>query len=379
VVRTFYEFFAGGGMARVGLGSTWRCVFANDIDPLKAKVYADNHGNSPMWLGDVANISTSKLPGRADLAWASFPCQDVSLAGAGAGLAGARSGTFVPFWQLMLQLRRELRAPRVCVIENVCGLLTSHHGKDFADVCRMLQLGGYRFGALVIDAAHFVPQSRPRLFIVAVDRDVDTAEIVADGPHAVWHTTRLRAAYAALAPDLQADWLWFAPARPLLCDMQLRDIIEHGTHNWHSPESTARLLGMMTPLNRAKVDEVAAGAGHAIGAIYRRTRPNNGGRQQRAEVRFDGLAGCLRTPGGGSSRQTILVIEDGAIRSRLLSARETARLMGLPDSYHLPNNYNQAYHVTGDGVVVPVVRWLASQILEPLLAASPPRVLSMAA
>ena len=243
----------------------------------------------------------------------------------------------------------------------------------------MLQLGGYQFGALVIDAAHFVPQSRPRLFIVAVDRAVDTSKIVADGPHAVWHTTRLRAAHTALAPDLQDNWLWFAPARPPLCDTRLSNIIEHDADDWHSPESTARLLGMMTPVNRAKVDEVASRGGQAVGAVYRRTRPDNGGRHQRAEVRFDGLAGCLRTPGGGSSRQTILVIEDGAIRSRLLSARETARLMGLPDSYHLPDNYNRACHVTGDGVVVPVVRWLVSQILEPLLAASPPQVLPMAA
>ena len=93
-----------------------------------------------------------------------------------------------------------------------------------------------------------------------------------------------------------------------------------------------------------------------------------------AEVRFDGLAGCLRTPRGGSSRQAIVVVEDGRVRSRLLSSREAARLMGLPDSYRLPATATAALHVAGDGVAVPVVRWLAAELLEPLLA--PPAVLA---
>lgn len=94
------------------------------------------------------------------------------------------------------------------------------------------------------------------------------------------------------------------------------------------------------------------------------------GKVQRAEVRFDDVAGCLRTPAGGSSRQVILVVEGNRVRSRLISARETARLMGLADDYVLPARYNEAYHLTGDGVAVPVVRHLAHHIFEPLLAAA---------
>ncbi|PMZ12166.1 DNA (cytosine-5-)-methyltransferase, partial [Pseudomonas sp. FW306-02-F02-AA] len=89
----------------------------------------------------------------------------------------------------------------------------------------------------------------------------------------------------------------------------------------------------------AKVDLVAGNARRAIGAVYKRTRFEGGKKVQRAEVRFD-LAGCLRTPGGGSSRQTILVVERGKVRTRLISARETARLMGLPEAYRLPERYN---------------------------------------
>ena len=104
-----------------------------------------------------------------------------------------------------------------------------------------------------------------------------------------------------------------------------------------------------------------------VGALYRRTRRDaEGARVQRAEVRFDGVAGCLRTPAGGSSRQSLLVVEKGRIRARLLSGREAARLMGLPEDYRLPTGYTDAYHLLGDGVAAPVVRFLAQHLLEPL-------------
>jgi DNA (cytosine-5)-methyltransferase 1 len=123
-------------------------------------------------------------------------------------------------------------------------------------------------------------------------------------------------------------------------------------------------------VNRAKVVEVQRLGGRVVGAVYRRTRRDEHGRRvQRAEVRFDDVAGCLRTPAGGSSRQVIMVVEGDRVRTRLIAPRETARLMGLPDAYALPANYNEAYHLTGDGVVVPVVRHLAANIFEPLLAA----------
>ncbi len=138
---------------------------------------------------------------------------------------------------------------------------------------------------------------------------------------------------------------------------------------WHTPEQTHRLLCLMAPINRAKVQAFQGAGVTAVGAVYRRTRRRpDGVRQQRAEVRFDGLAGCLRTPSGGSSRQTLIFIEDGAVRSRLMPPRETARLMGLSDDYVLPTRANEAYHLTGDGVVVDVVRHLARTLFEPLLA-----------
>ena len=154
--RIWYEFFAGGGMARLGLGPGWKCTFANDICDKKARAYRGFFGPSPeLEVADVSKLRTRDLPGVPDLVWASFPCQDLSLAGNGAGLDGERSGTFRPFWQLVRGMVREGRAPRLVVLENVIGVLTSHSGRDFTSIVRAFAESGYRAGALVISAAQF--------------------------------------------------------------------------------------------------------------------------------------------------------------------------------------------------------------------------------
>lgn len=376
---TFLEFFAGGGMARAGLGEGWRCLFANDFDAAKAKAYAAAWGvggrlPKEFKFGDVGELGSADLPDeQADLAWASFPCQDLSLAGNGAGLAGERSSSFLPFYFLMMSLRNLGRAPRTIVLENVCGLLTSHGGKDFTDICAMLSKIGYRFGAMVIDAVEFLPQSRPRLFIVAIDRGIKVES--AEGPSFRWHPSRLREALEKFRADLKADWLWFDPPAPPKRNMRFADLVEGDPADvpWHTAAETRTLLGMMSEVNRRKVEGATKLSTRAVGGIYKRTRIEGGVKVQRAEVRFDDVAGCLRTPGGGSSRQTILVVDGPRVRSRLISARETARLMGLPDEYPLPARYNDAYHLTGDGVAVPVVRHIAEHLIEPVLTFEPAR------
>lgn len=370
----FYEFFAGGGMARAGLGSGWDCLFANDFDPKKAAAYAANWGADHLRVGDVAALSTADLPGCADLAWASFPCQDLSLAGAGAGLKGERSGTFWPFWKLIKTLGTEGRGPRLVVLENVFGALSSHEGRDFAAIGAALAGAGYRFGAVIVNAVHFVPQSRPRLFVIAAHKSVLLpGELLADGPNNGWHPPALLEAHGKLSRRSQAAWLWWRLPVPPTRTSIFADLVESDPEGvaWHSAADTKRLLGMMNPVNLAKVKAAKKSGTRVVGTVYRRTRADgpDGEKTQRAEIRFDDVAGCLRTPSGGSSRQTIMVIEGNRVRSRLLSPREAARLMGLPDTYRLPTKYNEAYHLAGDGVVVPVVRFIAEHILEPLLAA----------
>jgi len=361
----YYEFFAGGGMARAGLGPDWVCRFANDFDNKKAASYATNWGDAHLKVGDVAAVKLDELKGHADLAWASFPCQDLSLAGSRAGLKGERSGTFWPFWGLMKGLAAERRAPRVIVLENVCGLLTSAHGKDFAGLAQAITDLGYRFGAVVMDAVHFVPQSRPRLFVVAVAPGVHVPERITRGdPDALWHPRSLVEAKFRLAKAIQDSWIWWNLPAPATRTQVFADVIEEEPTgvNWNTHAETQALIGMMSLVNREKVRSAKRLGKHAVGALYRRTREN----VQRAEVRFDDVAGCLRTPSGGSSRQTILVVNGQRVRSRLLSPREAARLMGLPDNYRLPEKYNDAYHLMGDGLVVPVISYLARHVLDPI-------------
>ena len=367
---TFYEFFAGGGMARAGLGPRWRCLFANDFDAAKARAYAQNWGDADFRLEDIHKLTAADLPGRADLVWASFPCQDLSLAGAGRGLEGARSGAFFGLASLVAGLREQGRAPKMLALENVVGLLTSNGGADFVALCRALQNLGYRFGALAMDAVHFTPQSRPRLFVVAVDRAMGLPpDCIAPAPVAAWASPALQRARDNLPADLAQDWLWWRLPPPPLRNMVLADLVEAAPSDvaWLDADKTARLLDLMAPLHRARVEAARASGKRMVGALYRRTRRDaEGARVQRAEVRFDGVAGCLRTPAGGSSRQSLLVVEKGRIRARLLSGREAARLMGLPEDYRLPKGYTDAYHLLGDGVAAPVVRFLAQHLLEPL-------------
>jgi DNA (cytosine-5)-methyltransferase 1 len=358
---TFYEFFAGGGMARLGLGDGWSCAFANDFDPVKAAAYRANYPDAADHFheGDVWKLRPDDLPGRADLAWASSPCQDFSLAGARAGLGGGRSSAFFGFWRLIEALGD--RAPRLVVIENVSGLLSSRGGADFAALAQALADRGYVFGALEIDAARLLPQSRPRVFVVAC-REPPAAGLTGDSP---FHTRAVRAAHAALPPALATRWIWWRLAAPPARNTDLAAMLEPDhVVAWHDPERTGQLLGLMAPLHRARLE---AQSGRAVGAVFRRMRVEHGHRVQRAEIRFDGLAGCLRTPRGGSSRQAIVVVDEGRIRSRLITPREAARLMGLPESYRLPTTATAALHVAGDGVAVPVVRWLARELLEPQL------------
>ena len=349
-------------MARLGLGESWSCRFANDFDPVKAAAYRANFADARAHFheGDVWALTAADLPGTADLAWASSPCQDFSLAGARAGLAGGRSSAFFGFWRLVEGLAKDDRAPRVIVIENVSGLLTSHGGADFNALCQALADQGYRFGALEIDAAAFTPQSRPRVFVIA--SRAPTAGLEGPSP---FHSTAVRLAQAALPEALKAMWIWWRLDAPARRNIDLASVLEPDEAvAWRSAAQTQDLLALMEPRHRARVDAAIASGVRAAGAVFRRTRKG----VQRAEVRFDGLAGCLRTPRGGSSRQMLLVIDGGVVRSRLLTGREGARLMGLSDSYQLPSTTTNALLVVGDGVAVPVVRHLARELLDVLVA-----------
>ena len=377
---TCYEFFAGGGMARAGLGPGWSCLLANESDHAKAKAYEAAWGRDHLAVCDVAKLATSDLPGRADLAWASPPCQDFSLAGGRRGAEGVRSGALWPWLDLVRRLSDEGRAPRLVAIENVVPKLSASGGRDFAGTVGSLASSGYRVGAMVVDAVRWLPQSRSRLVIVAASADLAAADgFAADGPEAPWHPAQLADAVAALPPAVRAAWRWWRMPEQGPCTLTLADLIDWDTLAPPLPKSVRTC---MADRDLARLEAARRAGRRLVASVARRTRPGPLGGEQRYEVRFDGIAGCLRTAGGGSSHAAVVTVNDGRVGMRTLSPREAARLMGLPETYPLPASKARALRLLGDGVAVPVVRHLARHLFEPMLAGTeggvwaPPRTVT---
>jgi DNA (cytosine-5)-methyltransferase 1 len=168
-------------------------------------------------------------------------------------------------------------------------------------------------------------------------------------------------------------WVWWRLPHPPKRNCDLSSLLERDPPEdvWRSDEAAQRLIEQMAPLHRQRVEAALAQKTWMAGAVFRRIREEDGGRIQRAEIRYDGMAGCLRTPAGGSSKQLLLVTENGRARLRPLMAREAARLMGCEENYNLPANETAALKVLGDGVSVPAVRWLGENLLAPLVGGAP--------
>jgi DNA (cytosine-5)-methyltransferase 1 len=266
----FIEFFAGGGMARCGLGSGWDCLLANDIDARKASSYRDNWGDERLVVADINALRPEVIPHSADLVWASFPCQDLSLAGAAAGLGSendqTRSGAFWGLWRIILSWQHEGKLPPVVALENVYGLLTANGGRDFAAIVRSLSIVGYRVGGVVLDGRHFVPQSRPRVFIVAVRLDCPLpAAVTSDTPIEAWHPKAMQNAVDRLSELDRDNWFWLRLPTPPVLRTRLEEIILDCPEDvaWHSSFETNQLTARMSDVSLTKLKDLRARPGHA--------------------------------------------------------------------------------------------------------------------
>ncbi|WNF58812.1 DNA cytosine methyltransferase [Pseudomonas sp. SG20052] len=357
-------------MARAGLGNRWKCVLANDFDSIKVKCYAENWGIDDLIPGDIRSVTPNIVPDNLDLAWASTPCQNFSSAGMGEGLLGASSSVFTAWWEIIQKKYISGTHPKIIVLENVKGLLKSRNGQDFKTVAESFGFGGYNFGVVVVDAIHFLPQSRPRIFLVAVRDDIEIpAHLLSPDPAEIWHPDDLISALDNLPKALRQRHVWWRLPPPPLVALTLSDVLERDASVWHTPEQTQKLMAAMSLINIGKIRKVSSPDSLVVGTLFRRMRPHEGQMRSFTEVRLDGVAGCLRASDGGSSRQMLIFIEGETIKTRHMTARESARLMGLPDDYSLPAAKTHAAKVIGDGVAVPVVQFLADSLLSPLALA----------
>jgi DNA (cytosine-5)-methyltransferase 1 len=345
---TFLEFFAGSGLVAEALKPRFNPAWANDFCEKKAAVYMANH-SSPFELRCIENIHGKDLP-PAVLAWASFPCQDLSLAGNMKGIEAERSGLV---WQWLRVMDEMSDRPMIVVAENVAGLVSADNGAHYVKLHIALVERGYLVGALMLDAARWLPQSRPRVFVVGAKAGIVSRKFCADGP--TWAHSQ---AITKICVDLPG-WIWWKMPEPAPRNTTIEDIVEWDAPAF-DPEKISKTLALIPPHHKRKLNS-ATGIRAFPG--YKRTR--NG--RQCLEIRFDSTAGCLRTPEGGSSRQFIILRDGGELKVRLLTVREAARLMGARDSYKIPGSYNDGYKAMGDAVAVPVARYLSTMLLYPLV------------
>lgn len=378
-MKSFVEFFAGVGLVREGLRqSNWNCVWANDISKDKQETYVENFGSSDFWLGDIWDVAkdSTLIPDNSFLYTASFPCTDLSVAGGRAGLAGKESGALNALIEIIRNKKNSNTAPKVILLENVRGFLTSHQGKDVEQTVSYLSELGYFIDIIELDAINFTAQSRPRVFVIAVEEELARNSMKIKNGNQLfdsWWADFEK--YSSLRSDKikkiilnneSLNWALFEITPPPQLKFKLIDIIEteipDDLENWWSKERKDHLFSQMSENHQKILNSMVSGQTYSYGTVYRRMRKG----KSMAELRTDGYAGCLRTPRGGSSKQIVIRAGKNRWDVRLLTPREYARLQGVRDCFKLPENANKGYFAMGDAVCVPVIEFISQNILDPL-------------
>ena len=356
------EFFAGIGLVREALEPLGvSVVWANDIERAKLDAYAANHGASRFQLADVREITREDLPADIELATSSFPCIDLSLAGNRAGLEGAQSGMFWEFARVLDEMRDN--RPNAVLLENARGFATSNDGEDLGQALRELSEMGYTCDVFAVDAKHFVPQSRPRMFIVGIRGPLPeraqhgVPELSSTRPN--W----IRRIYSAHS-DLNMHFLELPelPIGPTDLSTAVQKISRRDLR-WWTASQVVTFLDSMSATQAKRLAALRDASTISYRTAYRRTRSG----VAVWELRRDAIAGCLRTTGGGSSRQALAVLGKGEVRVRWMTPLEYAALMGASGYKLRAGTENQALFGLGDAVVVDVVRWIGQHYLVPAL------------
>ncbi len=375
--RTAVELFAGIGLVHEAIHPLgWKVILANDNDPKKASAYRANFPDVEFNVADVRQLDLRELPA-VQLITASFPCIDLSQAGNREGLNGEHSSLVRTFLDKVSELESVGKKPEFLLIENVPNLLSIHEGAALDEILHTLAGLKYGFDLVQVDAKHFTPQSRNRVFVIAVDlarHELNQRPLPSDN----LHRHKVRDAYLR-HPKL--PWFFFDfPALPVR-ELSLRDVLEDvsaGDSSWWDKEQMDYFWSLLEADHKVRLKSVlAAGSNHVFTAVRRLRRRRK--REQIFNIRFDGLASCLRTPRGGSSTQYVIVTEDVKIRGRRLTGLEAARLQGVclsdysPD-YKLVGSETDIRFAFGDAVCVPALKWVVEHSIEQLLPTQSVRI-----
>jgi len=355
------EFFAGIGLAKLGMSSSGiDVVWSNDISATKHAMFQRNFETNDVHtyvVGDLGKLTRDELPQNVDVAWASFPCTDLSIAGGRAGLhRGIASSTFWHFIKALSKLGAS--RPTVVALENVTAFATSHSGRDIRSAIAALNGLGYSVDVLSIDARRFVPQSRPRLFLIGTDAPVssttESSPLRPEWLDSLFNDSTLVTHRMSVPepPDLMSEGL-----ASYLEPMGVDD------SRWWSRDRVDAFVESLSDSQSKRFFSLRDGPSAVARTAYRRMRHG----VPRWELRSDEISGCLRTSSGGSSKQAVIALGLGDVRIRWMTPREYASLMGAPTFPIDGLKEHHAYSGFGDAVCAPVVEWLSSNYIVPLL------------
>ena len=388
----FGSLFTGIGgfdlaLERAGMECAWQCEIDKD-----ARKVLQRHFEGVKIYDDVRTITTDAEP--VDLICGGFPCQDVSIAGKRAGLAGERSGLWHEFHRILSVIK-----PRWAVIENVPGLLSSNRGRDFAVILSGLADIGYCTAWRVLDSRYTgVAQRRRRVFLVASLGDGSCAEVLFESEGVCWDPPARGKAGEEVARDV-------APSLTASNDPsrspQSSEVIDQvasvfsAAYNRNSTsviveagECIQTLTGRMgtggnkTPLvqayNISAFNSNSMLSDNPDSGIQEidttRTLDLNGGNpacnQGGAMIVAPTVASTL--DGGSSKCHSGItagqsdgnVIAVPLVGVRRIAPTECERLQGFPDGWTEGQSDSARYKQLGNAVTVNVVEWIGKRIME---------------
>ena len=382
------------GLERAGMEVRWQC----EIDKAARSVLRRHFPDATLY-DDVTTFGGDVEP--IDLVCGGFPCQDLSVAGRRAGLAGKRSGLFYEFMRVVDEI-----APAWVLIENVPGLLSSNGGRDMGAVLGTLGELGYGWAYRVLDAQYFgVAQRRRRVFIVGCLGDSARAAQVLFEPESLpGDTPPRREAGARLAQELAAclnsggnnGGFRTEPGEHLVAqfDGHSANGIQQSVCVANTLDGDGRdgiALCLMAKANDSQDPSMQTYVTHALTAEGHDASEDGTGRGmplvvapafskrpgQQIATRQDGLSYAVTT---GEPPRVMAVAQDqhgGAGRVaqgmavRRLTPTECERLQAFPDGWTAegadgPQADTSRYRQLGNAVCVNVAEWIGHRIMEAL-------------
>lgn len=338
----------------------WQAVAFSEIDPFACAVLKTRHLGVTN-LGDMTKINGEEYRGAVDLVVGGTPCQDFSVAGKRAGLAGERSRLALHFARLVGEI-----SPRWILWENVPGAFSTNGGRDFGQFIAALEKFGYGLAWRTLDAQYFgVPQRRRRIFLVGYFGDGRPAAAVLFEPHCLRGDSAPGGKAGAHVTQALTGSLGAGGADD-----------NRAQGNFYVPQ----IVGQAMSAKWSKGTSGPAGdEHHNLISASLTTKPwaDNAAQESRLVVsQYGDKAAALTCEGADASPcadrgPTVIAsrqIMTRQMRVRRLTPRECERLQGFPDDYTAilyrgrPAPDAPRYRALGNSMAVPVVRWIGERI-----------------